>query len=1335
MALIPAGNTDHKGGIVCRAKGATAIEGCTNKASLTSTAASISVAGDLGGVLGFAEAGSKVVLKDCVNEGTIASARGAAGILARIGAGAEVQVEKCFNNADVSTTSKRENLNACAGGIVGYADLGSAAGSLSVSKCGNTGALTGSPNTGGIVAYMGGSGADTSFSATDVYNTGALKIKVPYYSFYGAGGIVGTFYMPGSTAGGTITNAYNAGTVTGNGYYGKAGSILGVLKNTQSKISIENAYWGEDTASESTGYTDTSVGLSDNSTKATDAELKATGADGMAAKLGASFYDDTAAANGGYPVLERAKVELVVPTVRKQDYTGQPVKPAVTVYNTSVSPKATLSEGTDYVLAFTDNTEVGTASVAVVGIGAYEGSSASTTFQIVACDLSKCTVADVPAQTATGAAIEPELTITNTAGVQLQKDVDYTVAFANNDKPGDATYVVVPKTGNYTGTIVGSFKIAGKSIEGATVEAPSVKTTGADQAADLPAQFKVQDADGNFLEAGKDFTVSFLDADGNPVSEVKDKGDYTAVIEGCGDYSKSVEAKFTVSPFLTVKQDRAGAGEQVLAELTKADFEALADNSGDTVSALYGGDGSWKVDTAASYVKLSKLVEEAFGIDAARADDDPAKANADNMTAAKAYSAKNTTSVTYASGDFAVSKTYSELEDGRFYPNTTKDARDDSTYDAAPAVLSITEAGSAIADGAKASDTASANAAAADGANEPRMVLGMSEADYAAGSFAGKSLVKQVDTITVAYDEPIVIKVAVQFGADGEPGVVKEYTDAEFKALSTGAGATPVSGMFYKGDAWHVTSTDNYVTAAALFSDAGVAEYWRSGTGLSLGATKGGSLTYDLIESQKYFFPNAMGGQSLDPDTTADAPFVFSVTEWSDACGENQTAGEVQANNIAQGGTKNYPRSIWGISKEDYEAKGSGTGSNAGGWRYWNGVEQVTLIVNDVKVEVEDLNPASYDYTGSAVEPKPVVKAGDKTLVEGEDYSLEYKDNVEVGTGTVSVVFDRAGAYMGQETVEKTFTIKANPSALWTRLAGGNAFSTMSKIVNEGWSSSDYAIVVTNKSYQDALSASALAGLMGSCPILMTAPDSLSDQTKALLASKKVKDVVIVGGTAAVSEKVESQIKALGVGVLTRCAGGNAAGTARKVYAYGKKVNGGWGSDCIVATVDSYQDALSIAPYAYAKKAPVFLTDAKKQVLGDSALKLVNNGGFKRTLIVGGTAAVKSSVDGQVPGAKRLKGGNAYSTCRAIANFCLEEGMTAQHMGVATGRSYYDALAGAALCGKNNSILILADDKNSTNVAGVVSKNKAALAKSCYVFGGESAVSKTVYNAVISASK
>ncbi len=62
-------------------------------------------------------------------------------------------------------------------------------------------------------------------------------------------------------------------------------------------------------------------------------------------------------------------------------------------------------------------------------------------------------------------------------------------------------------------------------------------------------------------------------------------------------------------------------------------------------------------------------------------------------------------------------------------------------------------------------------------------------------------------------------------------------------------------------------------------------------------------------------------------------------------------------------------------------------------------------------------------YTGSNVRPEPVVKLGGKTLKNGTDYYLTYKNNKAVGTATINIIGKRD--YTGKIT--KTF--KINPKA------------------------------------------------------------------------------------------------------------------------------------------------------------------------------------------------------------------------------------------------------------------------------------------------------------------
>ena len=81
-----------------------------------------------------------------------------------------------------------------------------------------------------------------------------------------------------------------------------------------------------------------------------------------------------------------------------------------------------------------------------------------------------------------------------------------------------------------------------------------------------------------------------------------------------------------------------------------------------------------------------------------------------------------------------------------------------------------------------------------------------------------------------------------------------------------------------------------------------------------------------------------------------------------------------------------------------------------------------TLTADNVTIDgVEN----SYTYTGTEIKPAPsAVKYGEKTLIDGTDYTLSYRNNKAAGNATLVVSF--CGNYTG--IVEKTFTITEKPA-------------------------------------------------------------------------------------------------------------------------------------------------------------------------------------------------------------------------------------------------------------------------------------------------------------------
>ncbi len=151
-------------------------------------------------------------------------------------------------------------------------------------------------------------------------------------------------------------------------------------------------------------------------------------------------------------------------------YTGAKLKPEPTVTLNG----ETLEKGTDYMLTYSDNVDVGTATVTVNGIGSYTG-SATATFTIEPLDISTSddvTVAAITDRAYTGEAQEPTVTVyyndeTLTQGdTDSEDDYDYSVAYTNNVERGVAT-VTITGHGNFTGTREAGFNII--DTEGTTL--------------------------------------------------------------------------------------------------------------------------------------------------------------------------------------------------------------------------------------------------------------------------------------------------------------------------------------------------------------------------------------------------------------------------------------------------------------------------------------------------------------------------------------------------------------------------------------------------------------------------------------------------------------------------------------------------------------------------------------------------------------------------------------------------------------------------------------------------------------------------------------------------
>lgn len=179
------------------------------------------------------------------------------------------------------------------------------------------------------------------------------------------------------------------------------------------------------------------------------------------------------------------------------NWTGKEVRPDLKVYCNDCNKE--LKEGTDYKLEYKNNVNVGTATVKIVGMGAYEGVDRTANFEIEEdCGWNGIAVNDNAYQDGDhigtykwfrwkeNGNLPTVVIVCKHCGKWLTKDTDYKLEYSNKDHPGDGTlkvtglnkyagdelnfkYTLSPKTfysnEHSDGDDLGTFRYTGKAIK------------------------------------------------------------------------------------------------------------------------------------------------------------------------------------------------------------------------------------------------------------------------------------------------------------------------------------------------------------------------------------------------------------------------------------------------------------------------------------------------------------------------------------------------------------------------------------------------------------------------------------------------------------------------------------------------------------------------------------------------------------------------------------------------------------------------------------------------------------------------------------------------------
>lgn len=245
-------------------------------------------------------------------------------------------------------------------------------------------------------------------------------------------------------------------------------------------------------------------------------------------------------------------------------------------------------------------------------------------------------------------------------------------------------------------------------------------------------------------------------------------------------------------------------------------------------------------------------------------------------------------------------------------------------------------------------------------------------------------------------------------------------------------------------------------------------------------------------------------------------------------------------------------------------------------------------------------------------------------------------------------------------------------------------------------------MVATGEGYADALAASPLAGAEDA-PLLLAGSEQLPETTAQEIDRLGSDRVIVVGGTAAVSATVESQLRSLdGVEVVDRAGGSDRFATAETVASMVTDDPATATAEAEVATDGGvymvsgtdFPDAVTVSGLAAEEHAPIVLATEGQLPQATRDYLDTHREDIDRVTVIGGQSAVNSAVEGAAASAadartERLAGSTRFDTSVRVAEHAIEQHGDMEEVFVATGADYPDALtAGSAATASDRNAVI-----------------------------------------------
>ena len=256
-----------------------------------------------------------------------------------------------------------------------------------------------------------------------------------------------------------------------------------------------------------------------------------------------------------FVVTQKSGIDCTVSDIEDQEYTGEAIEPEIEVMDGNII----LVEGTDYTVAYTNNTHAGEANVTITYKGNYSGSE-SITFNIIPVALDNETLAFVDEEgnvitefeyVYTRDAIIPEV-IVSCGELMFTKDdehLTYEIIFADgvdHTNVGTVEFTVVLK-GDFSGEITGTLNILPKSADELSIDSITAEVEYTGEKIIPTITIWHSDAWEKTLVKDVDFVVTIVEGEG--LSDGIEVGTVKLCITFIGNYSgEPIYRTFEITP-------------------------------------------------------------------------------------------------------------------------------------------------------------------------------------------------------------------------------------------------------------------------------------------------------------------------------------------------------------------------------------------------------------------------------------------------------------------------------------------------------------------------------------------------------------------------------------------------------------------------------------------------------------------------------------------------------------------------------------------------------------------------------------------------------------------